>query len=92
MANVFFISETSSLNVFWMENGKLRLSTANTDIPAPFISGITKFPTQRTSKKYEIEICKHEFVSRGQIQIRRGDEASSDSVECRFCKLRRIIS
>lgn len=78
--------------MFWIENDKLRLSTANTDIPAPFIVGITKLPTQRTSKKYEIKRCEHEFISLGQIQIRRGDEASSDSVECKFCKTKRIIS
>lgn len=82
--------ETSSLNIFWIENGKLRLSLPRYDLPAPQFSDVSIYPACRTSKMFNVNTCSHQFEAVGDIQIRRGDEQCSQVLICRLCKLKRI--
>lgn len=44
-----------------MENGKIRMSTANHDLPGFIIEGVDYFPNKRTSGKIENKPCIHEY-------------------------------
>lgn len=86
-----FLAEYSTLNIFHMSADGKRyfMSTASENLPAP-IFGITEFyPTVRTSKIYDIEICAHEFVYHDIAQIRRNDEAPTTIYICKKCKFQR---
>lgn len=82
---------TTSLNIFWLEeNVKLRMSTANHDLPGFIVDGVKCYPNKRTSKKIETTSCIHEFKFKTLIQLQAADEGANSLEECCLCGMRRI--
>lgn len=82
---IFFVTENSSLNIFYSLDGKtVLLQTASTDLPGPVFSPHYWYPDTRTTYKYSVTKCDHTYETRMQ-QLRRGDEAESLVKTCAKC-------
>lgn len=74
-----------------MEDGeKLRMSTANHDLPGFIIEGVQFYPNIRTSKKIETSLCVHQFEFKTLIQLQAADEGANSLEECKLCGMIKI--
>lgn len=85
-----YLTVKSSINIFWEENKKIRISTANHDLPGFHIEGVNYYPKQRTSKKIETKLCEHEFKFKTLIQLQAADEGANSLEECIKCGKTRL--
>lgn len=86
MENDFSFFNKSSLNLFYMNNGKIYMATAIDDRVAPNFAFGEWFPTERTSGYYKVSNCQHEYIFLKNEQIARGDEQQTAIFECNKCK------
>lgn len=88
--NPIRLDETSTLNLFWIKNGRILISTASKDMYAPMILTHMNFSTTRPTPKYTVDLCKHEYIFIERKQLRRADEGESEIFQCKLCNATKI--
>lgn len=87
--SIFFVSELSTLNIFFVSDDRSRLfmSTARANLPAPnFNFPNIRYPIKPTNYPYTGGVsCNHNFEFLKTEQIRRGDEMASTLEKCTLC-------